>query len=97
MRSCTKAMLGPVPAGRFGDTSSPILRALEKKRSAAPDGSAPTPHERTFDHTRASARCSQFIDWRLLRKFSEQPQPALKIVGVHFDCDVDRLTPAVRV
>ena len=33
---------GTAPAGRFGDTRSPVLRALEKyRRSAAPDGSAP--------------------------------------------------------
>jgi hypothetical protein len=35
---------GSAPAGGFGDTSSPVLRALERnRRSAAPDGSAPTP------------------------------------------------------
>jgi hypothetical protein len=35
---------GSAPAGGFGDSSSPVLRALERnRRSAAPDGSAPAP------------------------------------------------------
>src|SRR5882724_2832331 len=34
---------GAAPAGSFGDTRSPVLRALQNyKRSAAPDGSVPT-------------------------------------------------------
>jgi len=35
---------GSVPTGGFGDSNSPVLRALERnRRSAAPDGSAATP------------------------------------------------------